>query len=488
MNKIFSKNFLKNIILFLTIYLFLYGSFYLFSNGLQPRTLGLEGRRFVVCALVLTLAIKLWFNSKLSLKELALPIGIFMAWCLVYPVAYWMAYHGSQSFFDNHFDHVFGCYSLAAFIGLKVLLKKYASARITTIICTLVQIFLLAIPIFQIGYYALYQLPVTEAGFLAILQTNPAEAKEFVMQNFGYAGIVFVVLLLLFIVFLIYMHNKKFAGVGVHLQGKSLAFAGVLFVATSVYSVKVFPEIGILDCYDMAKFYFKNAKIFNENHDKNFASLEVNPSNPSFSKPSTIIMIIGESVSPEYMSAYNKNTEVDSTPWLRGMMESKEIRKVGHAYTSWNQTVPALERALTEKNQYNDKEFNDSNTIIDLAKKAGYKTYWFSAQGYISGADTPITLVAQTADKKVWLCDKYFNTDKMVYDGDLLPLLDEVNPKENNFIVFHVMGSHDDTINRYPPEKARFAKPGKFDTVANYFDSLAYIDDFMRDVYNYGRD
>lgn len=49
-----------------------------------------------------------------------------------------------------------------------------------------------------------------------------------------------------------------------------------------------------------------------------------------------------------------------------------------NAYAYWLQTVPVLERALTEKNQYNDLEFNKSFSIIDIAKKAGYKTYWFS--------------------------------------------------------------------------------------------------------------
>ena len=49
-----------------------------------------------------------------------------------------------------------------------------------------------------------------------------------------------------------------------------------------------------------------------------------------------------------------------------------------NAYASWSQTVPVLQRALTEQSQYNQKEFYESISIIDAAKKAGYKTFWFS--------------------------------------------------------------------------------------------------------------
>lgn len=97
-----------------------------------------------------------------------------------------------------------------------------------------------------------------------------------------------------------------------------------------------------------------------------------------------------------------------------------------HAYTSRCQTVPALERALTEKNQYNNKEFNQSVTVIDIAKKAGYETYWFSNQGYISDADTPITMVAKTADHAEWLSEDKNLRGKYQYDGDLLNCLKKV--------------------------------------------------------------
>ena len=81
-------------------------------------------------------------------------------------------------------------------------------------------------------------------------------------------------------------------------------------------------------------------------------------------------------------------------------------------------------------------------------KKAGYHTSWFSNQGLVDSADTPITLVADTSDTKDWVC---LNNTKPQYDGELIEYLKKVDPNKNNFIILHLMGSHDNFQNRYPP-------------------------------------
>lgn len=68
------------------------------------------------------------------------------------------------------------------------------------------------------------------------------------------------------------------------------------------------------------------------------------------------------------MSAFS-DTEHNTTPWLKDQKSNSNFILYKNAYSSWGGTVPALERALTEKNQYNNKEFNQSITIIDIAKK-----------------------------------------------------------------------------------------------------------------------
>lgn len=65
---------------------------------------------------------------------------------------------------------------------------------------------------------------------------------------------------------------------------------------------------------------------------------------------------------------------------LTAMKSNPDFTLFTNAYSCVWYTVPVLEHALTESNFYNNKPFNESISIIDMAKKAGYKTYWFSNQ------------------------------------------------------------------------------------------------------------
>lgn len=78
------------------------------------------------------------------------------------------------------------------------------------------------------------------------------------------------------------------------------------------------------------------------------------------------------------------------------------------AYTSYRLTNKALIYLLTEKSQYNNKEIYSSLNLIDIAKAAGYKTYWFSRQGNISNFREAYNIVAQRADVKVFLNNSKF--------------------------------------------------------------------------------
>lgn len=194
-------------------------------------------------------------------------------------------------------------------------------------------------------------------------------------------------------------------------------------------------------------------------------------------------MVIGESESRDYMSAFT-NYQYDTTPWLNKMKKTKNFILFPNSYACKDQTVPALERALTEVNQYNNKKFFESCSIIDIAKKAGYKTYWFSNQGHIGSAETAITLVANTADKAEWTKQ---NLNKPQYDETLLDYLKTVNPSENNFIVLHLMGNHFNFINRYPQNFAKFSKPNNYDLIPNYLDSIAYTDYVLQQITDFAK-
>lgn len=473
-------------------YVFLVTTYYLTSVGIRPSTLFLQMRRYIPCALAVALSVAAWQQAGLKVKALLPHALVGVLWVLVYPICYWTTFHSTLTFIDKHYDQSFGAYFFAFSVCLRLLLLKLNGWQDKTAFrytFSLLHLAALLIPLLQLVYFANYKYPITEAASIALLQTNPAEAKEFILLNFGYSG-VFVIAMLLCALYLVFVRLNAIRNTcdcvdtGVNFGQKSMACIFVVLIATVGYGSKMFKNTGVMETYVFAKEYFDKTNKFKAYHDKNYAAFDVAPTTPRFSKPSTIIMVIGESASAYYMSAFN-DTPNNNTPWLRSMKNNDSFILFPHAYASWGQTVPSLERALTEKNQYNNKEFNQSLTIIDIAKKAGYETYWFSNQGYVSDADTPITLVAKTADHAQWLCEDKALNGKPQYDGDLLNYLKNVDPSKNNFVVLHFMGSHEECINRYPQEFAKFSKPNEFDMVKNYDDSLAYTDYILKNIHQY---
>ncbi len=477
---------------FILVHLFLWGAYYFTSVGIANNTLFLQLRRYIPCALSVALAVQLWDKSGYALKKLLPHAIVGVLWGFVYPVCYWLTYHSNTTFIDKHFDQAFGAYAFALTVCLRLLFLWYKKDNNFVRGCFAgLHTLLLVIPVTQLLYYFYYQSPITEAASIALLQTNKNEAKEYLLLNLGYTGIIGVIILYIAIFSVFYYLNDVNNNIkpisienNISVSKKMLAAALVVIVATIGYGQKMFFFTGVMETYVFAKDYFERSNQFKIYHDEKFAKLNVTPSQPRFSKPSTIIMVVGESASRYFMSAY-RDVKNDNTPWLKAMKDNDDFVVFNRAYTSWCQTVPSLERALTEKNQYNNIEFNQSLTVLDIAKKAGYVTHWYSNQGSISNADTPITLVAKTADHSAWICDEVANTNSYKYDGDLLEYLKKVDTSKNNFIVLHFMGSHEDCINRYPPKYAKFSGAGYFDRPLNYDDSLYYSDSVLKEIYSY---
>ncbi len=486
------KNF-KYLLIFILTYAFFFGVYTLLSVNIPDKTFYLQSRRYFVCALAVTVAVFLYLKNGFKPSGLLPHAIVTAAWSLAFPVADWSAFHKASQCIDNNADIAFAAYCFFMTVCLQILMGKFGVvARISQFIFGVLHTLLLIIPITQTVYFLIYGSSITPAAAMAVLQTNPAEAREYLLQTLGMTGIVggafaLILLLLLFIRLNKYTGPKNIEPAKELLTSKIFVFSLIVFAAVGAYTAKIFTRTGVPGSCIAAADYFSASKKFLDLHESNFSKLTVTLPEKSFRKPSTIIMVIGESASRNYMSAFSE-TANNNTPWLKKSAAEKNFLLFKNAYSSWNQTVPTLERALTEKNQYNTKAFNDSVTIIDIAKKAGYRTYWFSGHSTIGAADTPITLVAKTADRSAWLEDSLQDATATKYDGDLLKFLDSVDPEKNNFIVFHIYGSHESYINRYPPEFTKWGERGKADLQLNYDNSLAYSDWVLEQIFNYSKE
>ena len=237
--------------------------------------------------------------------------------------------------------------------------------------------------------------------------------------------------------------------------------------------------------------YVAEMQQYEVGHSERVNNLQINAADTLAAKSTgTIIFVIGESASRSYMRAFNPNFEFDDTPELSAKMR-EGFDKNGfivypNIYSCWSQTVPVLQRVLTEQSQYNEKEFYDSTSIIDAARKAGYKTYWFSNQGRYGEYDSAITIVAKTADVSEWTDDAYDFSDK--YDITLMKYLEKLDGSANNFVVLHLMGSHIYYNNRYPKDFKRWVTEdgtGMATAAPSYANTILYTDYVLSQIYEY---
>ena len=343
---------------------------------------------------------------------------------------------------------------------------------------------LLALPLFQASYYFLYGTCVSTGAVTMIFETYTNEVIEYFKSMPLAVRIGTPILNIALLAAFLYFNLTSVTAISVPLlPNLAIIIAATLFLTYYLWNTKkgIFIRTGLIELVLDVKDYLEQTKSYKTNLAKRVANLNVTQTTPFCEKPATFILVIGESESRDYMSAFCDYPQ-DTTPWLKSKQASENFLLYKNAYACKDQTVPALERAFTEVNQYNEKKFYESCSFVDIARKAGFKISWFSNQSHIGAADTAVTLVANTADTAEWT---KLHLNQVQYDESLLGYLKQIDANENNFIVFHLKGSHFNFINRYPQEFAKFSKPDTYDLIPNYIDSIAYTDYVLQQIQEY---
>ena len=475
----------KYLLLTALLYFISYLYYVKVSHGLGHKAEFLQLRRFLPCAL-LAVAPAATAQIQLTNSLLLTSMAVGISWIITYPLLYWNTYHKNSTDFGFHFDTVFGLYIIGWLTALKIIVLNFNIFPITFfIILTTVEFLILLIPISQWIFYFLYKSCIDENSMMMLQETHYNEILEF-FKSFSIPVnlLIFVIPTSVYGIF-IYLNIDASVSTSISINIYQLITLLAIVAFLTIYLWKkgkgVFVRTGIVELYLDVKEYFETTKLYTQNMKERLKDLQVTPQKPVFDKPSTILLIIGESESRDYMSAFSE-CEYDTTPWLKAKKEDPHFLLFPNSYSCIAHTVSCLERALTEFNQYNDKQFYTSCSIIDIAHKAGYTTSWYSNQGHLGCADTPVTLVANTSQTAKWTKQ---NLNQVQYDEALLEYLEEVNPQKNNFVVIHLKGNHFNFINRYPSQFTKWGTPGKYDLILNYLNSIAYTDSILEKIYNY---
>lgn len=346
---------------------------------------------------------------------------------------------------------------------------------------------MLAIPVAQLIYYALYKACINENGMEMIQETHYNEIIEYIKSMPLLLNITVIISSIILATAITYANYNELK-VTAPLDTISLSIVAIIDIFLSSYLWKkkhgVFIRTAIVEFYLDVKEYLATNLQYTKNMQERISKLQVTSLNQS-QKPQTILLVIGESASRDYMKAFNKDYKYDTTPWLDKMAQRKNFILFPNAFSILPHTVTAVSNAMTEINQYNDKKFYESCSIIDIAHKAGYKVHWYSNQGHLGCADTPVTLIANTADVAKWTKQEL---NQIQYDESLLDYLGELDTTKNNFLVIHLKGSHFNFLNRFPESFTKFGTPGKYALEVNYANSIAYTDYVLEQIFNYAKD
>lgn len=456
-----------------------------YNMGLSHKSRGQQFRRYLVATIlsVITIAIAQRDFDELPIIMAAITS---LMWIGTYNILYDKTYRKCSPDYDNRMDIAFGIYLFGWLVSLESILS-WVSPIGGAVVLGIVESVLLLIPIVHIGYYILYKTCIDFTGMETIVDTNVNEIVEYI-KSFSIVKLVGLIVPIVITIGLCFTANFLECE---STQPSLLNIIGTigffLFLTSYIWKQKhgLFVRTGLAMLYNDVKEYKRTNYIYKQQVGERLDKLNISLNVALPEKPHTVIMVIGESACRDYMNAFSPQPW-ENTPWQSGnRKDERHFTFFDNAFSCATQTVPTLEKALTEKNQYNGKQFTSSCSIVDIAHKAGYRVHWYSNQGHIGAADTPVTLVAETADVAKWTNQEF---GKVYYDSSLIDFLDEIDPTKNNFLVFHLKGSHFNFSNRYPEEYA--AKNGlkSGDDVQNYRISMHYTDHILKSFFDYAKE
>lgn len=428
---------------------------YYFSKGIYV---------YEVLSLVL-IALFFWFKPYLqSLKvqqQIALvPISIlyFISWYVI-----------------DHFLR-FGIFAFATFCFLYTGLLLYNSKSVLGKLLFSITYLISCLNILSVLFFVAEKSRITRPLINTLFITNPEESDEYLRAKFSilHGLIIFIFLATSLALFITKRNqnapklNYKFLLIFILAFGLS-SFSGPFGALSSEYYL-----------------FLKNKEMLrnlSEERAKNLNQIPISYDIPK-NAAKKIMIIIGESLTREKMSLYGypKNTTPNLLALSRDTVPGK-LFYFDNVISPEVTTVPALKKVLTDINNQNNIPFEKAVSLVDLYRRAGFKTYWLSNQAPIAKYDTPIAVISASADQ-VYFTSSNNDIEKdnaatgNYYDEVLLPVFNRFSAKDTSqkqIYFIHLMGSHWFYSQRYPKSFNKF-KTDKVDDLNSYLNTVVYND------------
>ena len=366
------------------------------------------------------------------------------------------------------------------------LLRKGFIKRVFCLLLNLLLIAVLIPPIAYIGYYLLSGQLLSATIVLTLFQTNFSEAVAYIKDRGVLLWSGGILLASLSIGGIIYYINR------ICFNSDKESKKAVLCILSAVIMVLGYKVgSGIVDnvqtvaVFKQTRGVLKQYKEYGESKEtrmkalKQLKGLTVKPGQGGL-----YVLVIGESETRDHMHAYGYKRE--NTPWLTAALQKENTILFRNAYSNHTHTVPVLTYALSGKNQYNTIQLSKAYSVMEVAKAAGYKTFWISNQVKYSAWDTPTAEMASTADHEIWLNGNVGKSNlTQFYDEEIAKRIDKIDfgKDENILIICHLMGCHGSYTDRYPENFEKFKDEKTQQTVIQYDNSVYYNDYVLKKLF-----
>ena len=163
--------------------------------------------------------------------------------------------------------------------------------------------------------------------------------------------------------------------------------------------------------------------------------------------PSTVVLVITDSVNRDNMSVYGYERE--TTPELTAFSREEAARWLTLSY-AWS-AEPGTLASLSGIFSYGMRGQNDPvgkhHHVLAMARAAGYRIWWMSNHDDIA-IDQQHARLAHTVE----MINRQPGRGSASLDGELLDCLEEalVDPTQRKLIVVHLLGAHPDYSRRAP--------------------------------------
>jgi len=321
---------------------------------------------------------------------------------------------------------------------------------------------LLAVAVlFTLEFFTIWQYGTLfgEGLMTVILETNPAEAVEYLRSVWRVLLVMMALLLILGMT--AYRLHKLWRKRRRWLSRKVLVLIQPEVIGIFLATIYIRP-IGGEAPFDLPITQIVSAFVQTWEDMAHYEELRQNLSGEvsllkDESKIPYVVLILGESTQRNLMHLYGYS--LSNTPHLDTLADSGELAVFRDVISAKQGTVLSLREIFTFHDAESGREWYQCTNLLDVLRVAGYRSWWISNQDSFGVWGNTGALLADRADERAFVQQRASKDDFGLPDEALLPLLDDalaVDGTGKNFFVLHLMGCHVLYELRYPESFKRF--------------------------------